>query len=422
VFVKVSAPPIEATGSGFVLGVDGNTALIVTNNHVIAPDDKRGRPVGEARYEIVFHSGRKTEFTLKADLVAGDKERDLALLRVSGVSGHPDFPAALNTTDKAPLAETMPIYIFGFPFGEMLATSKAHPAVTIGKGTISSLREDDAGDAAFIQIDGDVNPGNSGGPVVDARGRLVGVTVAKLLGTNIGMAIPPVELQRMLGGRVSNLDFRVARTAGTAVEIDVTGSLIDPMDRLTATSLLVARADDLKEKPAVGAGGKWAALPGAEKVDLRIAGRGVSGMVKLPVRERDRGQIEFLFQPACVDKDGKTTYFAPVTRTLKEGRAEPVFPFGRPGGDGPPGGEGPPGGVPPGFPPGGPPGGFPGPPRGFPPGSSGGPPGGIPIPKMPAIPKFKGGSGLGPPGGLPGGLPTPPGGGAGPRPPGRPGG
>ena len=100
--------------------------------------------------------------------------------------GHPDFPSGVNTTDRAPLAETMPVYIFGFPFGEMLATSKANPAVTIGKGTISSLREDDAGDAAVIQIDGDVNPGNSGGPVVDARGRLVGVTVAKVKGRTSG--------------------------------------------------------------------------------------------------------------------------------------------------------------------------------------------------------------------------------------------
>ena len=127
----------------------------------------------------------------------------------------------------------MPVYIFGFPFGEMLATSKANPAVTIGKGTISSLREDDAGDTAVIQIDGDVNPGNSGGPVVDARGRLVGVTVAKVKGTNIGLAIPPVEFARMLGGRLGNLEFRKGREAGGQVEIDVHGALIDPMDRVT---------------------------------------------------------------------------------------------------------------------------------------------------------------------------------------------
>jgi S1-C subfamily serine protease len=436
VFIKVSAGPVEASGSGFVLRVDGDLALIVTNNHVVFPAEKHGRAVGDARYELVFHSGRKNEFSLRGDLVAGDKEHDLALLRVSGVGSQKDFPAALNTTDKAPLAETMPIYIFGYPFGEMLATGKANPAVTIGKGTISSLREDDVGDAAFIQIDGDVNPGNSGGPVVDARGRLVGVTVAKLLGTNIGMAIPPIELQRMLGGRVSNLDFRIARSAATSVEIDVHGSLVDPMDRLSAASLLVVRADDLKERPAVGAGGKWSPLPRAEKVDMKLAGRAVSGTVKLPMRARDRGEIEFFFQPACVDKDGGTTYFAPVSRTLKEGPdpgRPPFNPFGPGGPTGPPGAApGPPGGFP--TPPGFPPGGFPMPPGG----AIGGPPGGIPMPpggppvpggygpKLPR-PGPGGGGGVGPPRpggpGVPGTGPMPPaGGGGGLGPPGRPGG
>jgi S1-C subfamily serine protease len=414
VFIKVSAGPIEASGSGFVLRVDGNTALIVTNNHVVTPGENRGVPAGDARYELVFHSGRKNEFSLRGDLIAGDQEHDLALLRVSGVQSQADFPAALNTTDKAPLAETMPIYIFGYPFGEMLATSKANPAVTIGKGTISSLREDDVGDAAFIQIDGDVNPGNSGGPVVDARGRLVGVTVAKLIGTNIGMAIPPIELRRMLGGRVSNLDFRIVKSAATSVEIDVHGTLVDPMDRLTAASLLVVRADDLKDRPAVGAGSKWAPLPGAEKVDLKLAGRSVSGTVKLPVRARDRGEIEFFFQPACVDKDGATTYFAPVTRTLKEGPDPgrlPFSPFG-PGGPG-----GPPGGfpMPPGGAIGGPPGGYPMPPGGPPSG-----PGGY-GPKSPR-PGGGGGGATTPRPDGPGPGPKPPGGGSGLGPPGRPGG
>jgi S1-C subfamily serine protease len=398
VFIKVSAGHVQGTGSGFVLKVDGNTALVVTNNHVANAGGHAG-PVGAAQYELVFHSGRKAEFSLKGELVVGDVEHDLALLRVSGVLGQPDFPAALNTTDKAPLAETMPVYIFGFPFGEMLATSKANPAVTIGKGTISSLREDDAGDAAVIQLDGDVNPGNSGGPVVDARGRLVGVTVAKVKGTNIGLAIPPIELKRMLAGRLGNLEFRIARAQAPNVEIDVHGTLLDPMDRVASCSLLVARADELKEKPAVGAGGQWAPLAGAEKVEMKVAGRGVNGTVKLPMRERDRKEIEFLFQPACVDRDGKTTYFPPVTKILREGQPDVTIPFGPRGPNGPPGSTQ----VPPG-----------------PPAAGPGVPGGIrtppPLPPPPNIPRPGAGGGPGFQGGRPGGSGTVP------RGPGQPGG
>jgi S1-C subfamily serine protease len=371
VFIKVSAGPTHGSGSGFVLKVDGNTALVVTNNHVANPPSKFG-PAGNPQYELVFHSGRRNEFSLRGELVAGDREHDLALLRVSGVSS--GFPEALNTTDKAPLAETMPIYIFGFPFGEMLATGKGNPAVTIGKGTVSSLREDDTGDTAVIQIDGDVNPGNSGGPVVDARGRLVGVTVAKLRGTNIGLAIPPAELDRMLSGRVGNLEFQIGRQTGNTVEIDVRGTLIDPLDRVTKASMLVVRADALREKPTVGPGGKWGPLPGAQKAELRLAGPAASGSVRLPVRPADRGQIEILFQPACVDRDGKTTYFAPVARDLREGP---------PGGSNAPSfGEPPVPGLPPGIPPRGP-GNRPG--VGGPPGPPG-PPGGLNPPKGPGRP------------------------------------
>jgi S1-C subfamily serine protease len=370
VFIKVRAGGFEGTGSGFVLRVDGDTALIVTNEHVAVPPAKLGI-TRRAEHELVFHSGRKNEFTRRGELIAADEDHDLAILKVTGTKG-PDFPAPLNTTDRVTVTETMPVYMLGFPFGEMLSATKGNPGVTIGKGTVSSVREDDAGDAAYIQIDGDVNPGNSGGPVVDGRGRLVGVTVAKLRGTNIGMAIPPVELTRMLTGRVGNLEFRVNRVIRDTVEMDVRGDLIDPLERVSSASLRVVRADDLKKKPVVGADGKWSALEGSEKTDLKVSGRSVSCRVDLPLRARDRGQIEILFQPCCVDHDGKTHYFAPVAQTLK-------ITEGGPGG-----------GVPgPGFPmpPGG---GFPMPPGGAPPGGGVGPPGGAP-PAPPPLPPGPGG-------------------------------
>ena len=380
VYIKRHAGRESATGSGFVLRVSGDTALIVTNEHVAVPKAKQG-VARIADHEVVFHSGRKNEFTKKASLIAADEEHDLAILRVSGAQGK-DFPEPLNTTDKPSLAETMPVYIIGFPFGQELSTTRGNPGVTIGKGTISSLREDDVGDTAFIQIDGDVNPGNSGGPVVDARGRLVGVTVAKLEGTHIGIAIPPIELSRVLTGRVSNLMFRMARSAGKRVEIDVKGDLVDPLERVKSTSVRVVRADELKERPTVGAGGRWSALERAEKTDFQAKGNTVLCRVQLPVHDRDRGKIEFYFQPACVDRDGKTNYFAPVMATLKvaDGSGEnPFQPFPAGPGTGP-------GGGPPGFP--------------MPPGA--GPPGGFPMPGFPGGPGTQPGR---PPGG---GPPAPP--------------
>lgn len=393
VFIKVRTREFQASGSGFVLKVDGDTALIVTNQHVAQAESRKGVVARDAEIEVVFHSGRPKEFSRKAELIAADADHDLAVLQVGGVRNVENFPTAINTKDRPALAETTPIYIIGFPFGEGLAVARgSNPALTISRGTITSLRDDETGDTVFIQIDADANPGNSGGPVVDGRGRLVGVLKGGKPGTKINFAIPSSEVTRMVTGRVSDLDFRVNRVVRDTIEMDVRGSLIDPMGHIVSASLRVVRADDLKGKPKVGADGKWAALEGSEKAELKIAGKSVTCRVDLPLRNRDRGEIDILFQPACTDKEGRTHYFAPVSQTIRitEG---PGTNSRIPGPGGVPA-EGPPGGV--------------GPRPGPPPGAPGavGPRGGQTT--NPVAPG-------GPPGGASGGMPPPP-----PGPPPRP--
>lgn len=399
VFIKVRTREFQASGSGFVLKVDGDTALIVTNQHVAQAKSREGFAARDADIEVIFHSGRPKEFSRKAELIAADAEHDLAVLQVTGVRNAENFPAAINTKDRPPLAETTPIYIIGFPFGEGLAIAKGNnPAVTISRGTITSLRDDETGDTVFIQIDADANPGNSGGPVVDGRGRLVGVLKGGKPGTKINFAIPSNEVTRMVTGRVSDLEFRVNRVVRDTIEVDVRGSLVDPMGHVKSASLRVVRADDLKSKPKVGADGKWAALEGSEKTELKITGKSVSGRIDLPLRNRDRGEIDILFQPACTDKDGRTHYFAPVSQTVRITEGPPTGRIPGPGGP-PPGVDGPPPGV------GGPvapnpmipgkPGGPPPAPKAAPigpvaPAVPGGAPGGAPVAPIPMAPRPKG--------------------------------
>ncbi len=127
-------------------------------------------------------------------MLAADPEVDLAILKAADVK---NLPAPINCSRDVELSETMPVYSFGFPFGEVLATSKGSPAITIGKASISSLRLDDAGELFLVQIDGALNPGNSGGPVINTRGRLVGVAVATIKNSSgIGLAIPCKEVPR----------------------------------------------------------------------------------------------------------------------------------------------------------------------------------------------------------------------------------
>ena len=134
----------------------------------------------------------------------------------------------------------MPVCTFGFPFGDVLATSKHSPAITVGKASISSLRRDDAGEPALVQIDGSLNPGNSGGPMVDVAGRLVGVAVATIRNSSgIGLAVPGKEVVRMMQGRLGKVYLHASQDERGATTVHVEASLIDPFHRIKSATLFL---------------------------------------------------------------------------------------------------------------------------------------------------------------------------------------
>jgi len=226
VFVRVEAGNELASGSGFLARVDGTTGFVVTNHHVIAPERERiivvqrpslPRPPNSRipprpsrggttiivqtkgfenpTYTLVFNSGTPEEKSYPAEVAADDPQADLAILRIQNP---PPGMALIAIDPQTPLLETMPVFVFGFPFGEMLSTNKGNPAITVGKASVSSIRKDAQGQLSLVQINGDLNPGNSGGPVVDHQGRLVGIAVAALKGTQIGLIIPAAKLPSLL--------------------------------------------------------------------------------------------------------------------------------------------------------------------------------------------------------------------------------
>src|SRR5258708_3863476 len=102
VFVKCRVGPLEASGTGFLMQVDGDTALLVTNEHVIAPPKGLGVKLPPVRVEVVFNSGRKNESSFPAEVLAADGDRDLAILRVKNGK---ELPKPLSLTEKVELAE-----------------------------------------------------------------------------------------------------------------------------------------------------------------------------------------------------------------------------------------------------------------------------------------------------------------------------
>ena len=184
----------QGTGTGFLVHPEG---LIVTNAHVVGFSRREGnRPAKTVA--VRFQPGEKTERTLAAQIFGVDGDADLAILRVANA----DLPEALNLGEAVSLRETQELFVFGYPFGDA-----AGREITVSTTTVSSLRREN-GELTVVQVNGGMSPGNSGGPVADRTGQVVGVSVAGIQGTNINFAIPAelvdrfVREQLALGGRV----------------------------------------------------------------------------------------------------------------------------------------------------------------------------------------------------------------------------
>jgi S1-C subfamily serine protease len=162
--------PQQGQGSGFILNKDG---LILTNNHVIN---------NAQRVEVKLSN----KHTYKAKVLAVDKGHDLALLKIDNATDL--VPAVL--ADSRGLTVGQRVYAIGNPFGLQ---------GTMTRGIISAIRsvrgpeQNPIEDA--IQTDAAVNPGNSGGPLLNSRGEVIGITT--MIASNgadqssgVGFAIP----------------------------------------------------------------------------------------------------------------------------------------------------------------------------------------------------------------------------------------
>lgn len=310
VLVKIDVGPISGSGTGFLFRAEGETGYILTNRHVV--EAWLVRRVGAL--SVVFQSGSKNEKTAAAKIVAAESpegaeferlSRDLAVLRVTGVK---DLPRPLDLAKESKLRETLPVYMFGFPFGDALAAGSRHPEVTITKGAISALRKDDSGTLKLVQIDGRMNPGNSGGPVVDAEGRLVGVSVAIVGGAGISFAVPPNSVQKMLAGRLGSLTVKIQEVKDGTAQVLVEQAICDPFGRFTEWAVLYApegAGTKVEEK-----NGTWSPLPGAAREPLQRNGVAASAILK--IRSAENRTVPLLIQVSYKDPEGKIRCTKPV--------------------------------------------------------------------------------------------------------------
>lgn len=149
VYAAAGQPLANYTGSGFFVTPD----VVVTCNHVIN---------GANRIEVVY----KEAIRLTATVIGSDPGSDLALLKVSGAE---TAVKPLALADAASVRTGGRVYVVGFPLPEIMGVS-----AKLSEGIIS-CESGLGGDLRLFQISTPVQPGNSGGPLLNARAEVVGV-------------------------------------------------------------------------------------------------------------------------------------------------------------------------------------------------------------------------------------------------------
>ena len=216
---------VQATGSGFVVSPDGD---IVTNEHVVA---------SAQTVTVSFPDGR----TLPARVVGSDPGTDLALLKVEA-----DRPLPYLALARTPAVVGEWVIALGNPFGLFEA---AEPTVTVGvvSATNRNLQSEQQGRVyrGMIQTDAAINQGNSGGPLVNAVGEVIGVNTAIFSpsGTSagIGFAVPAERVGRIVDElRTSG---SVDRSYYTGLDlVEVTPEIARQLGLAGGTQGLVVRA------------------------------------------------------------------------------------------------------------------------------------------------------------------------------------
>lgn len=177
----------SGSGSGFYLKKEG---LIATNHHVIASAKEVG----------VETQGKER---CSAKVVLTNPELDLALLLPER-----EFPemCQLNLQSILDLKNMEQVAVLGFPFGMPF---------TITQGIVSSTKQL-INDRYYIQTDAAVNPGNSGGPLVNAEGEVIGIATSKFTqADNVGFALPIDHLQEELLALKENPEMKYSVKCGS---------------------------------------------------------------------------------------------------------------------------------------------------------------------------------------------------------------
>ena len=296
--VFISIPALRSSGSGFVAATKGREVYVATCAHVVYSRQIRGNiPI-----QITLNSGTTDASTHNAKLVAVDDGNDLTILRFE----MPRPPRRLLFADLDHITETTQTFVLGFPFGAALSTHDNKPSVTVSRASISAIHRDSDGVIEQIQLDGELNPGNSGGPVVDRTGRVIGIAGLKVGGTNISFITPISVLKRNLQGRVGGISW-IFVDHDTRAIYEAKVELVDPLDEVRIVSILTAPRSKVPDDP--GTPGDYKPLPGSHEHRLSLKDDTAEGRVTLA--QSDVSAEPHVFQIKWILADKTRKYSRP---------------------------------------------------------------------------------------------------------------
>ena len=188
----------ESEGSGVIYKKNGNTAYVVTNNHVISGADS---------FYVMLYSGKR----VKATVVGKDSVSDLAVLKID--AKNVEQTATFGNSDNIQVGETA--LAIGSPMGSEYATSLTQVIISAKKRTLDITNSSGVttGSTTVIQTDAAINSGNSGGPLVNLDGQVIGINSMKLSSNSsssenasvegMGFAIPSNEVVKIINQLVT---------------------------------------------------------------------------------------------------------------------------------------------------------------------------------------------------------------------------
>ncbi|MGX9798609.1 S1C family serine protease [Pediococcus acidilactici] len=224
-------------GSGVIYKKSGDAAYIVTNNHVVS---------GSNSLEVIMSNGKK----LPAKIVGTDSVTDLAVLKIN--SAPVTTVASFGDSDNIKVGETA--LAIGSPLGSEYATSLTQGIISAKKRTIeiSNSNGQGTGEATVIQTDAAINAGNSGGPLINLAGQVIGINSMKLSSSGnstsvegMGFAIPSNEVvsvidQLVKNGKIDRPALGVTLVDLTAISSDQQKSILKLPSSVTGGSVIMS--------------------------------------------------------------------------------------------------------------------------------------------------------------------------------------